>query len=220
MFKPTLLITALMLFTSLSSIYAQKKISVGFSELRYSPATCSERAAIGIYNYIVTAFYEAQRFRVLDREYDKVVQDEKELQKDGSRFIDSETIVKQGKELGAQWMVGGQIVAASAIRTAEGGYETHVSFFLRIFDVETGEVVAAEAISPSGRFELNEEFLMDKILPKENPAVVDNQAAYETALAIGLQKVTPFISSFIRENFPIELDFYKIEEDGKKTVTT
>lgn len=199
-----------------SIIVAQKKIPVGFSEFRYSPETCSERSSINIYNYIVNAFHDAQRFKVLDREYEDIIHSEIERQKDGRRFINSESVVEQGRMLGAKWMVAAQIIAAQAIRSENSeGYDSYISFFLRIFDVETGEIVAAEAITPSGRETIGMDAVLGTFMPKAGD-IVTKPGAEETAMAIGLEKIRPHIATFIRENFPIELSFYKVENDGKK----
>ena len=216
--KKTIYLTVFALFF-LSTLFAQKK-SVGFAPFSYNHQSASQESALTIYNYVVQAFDATQRFSVKDRIYGfQVVSDEQELTKN-EKFMDGDVLVKKGKLEDAEWMVSGQIMAAGAVPLKDGGFESNIAFFIRVYDVVTGEVVASEIISPDGRADFadnstasigKESGFWSKVLKgAKDEGTGQNE---QEALSMGMQKLLPHIKSFVREKFPFEFNEFLIQPD-------
>lgn len=207
------------------------KTVIGVAPFSFSSRTVKQGYAEVIFNYVINSLDKTKRFKVLDRLYGpQVITIEKELNK-GQDFVDG-VAVDQGKQMGAQYMVFGRVNSATCFRNSNGNYEGNVSLFIRIFNVETGEVEASEIITPYGRSELKEfvysdasesleQFLGDNTsikIPKWLKVAVEKRYTCEESMDIALKRIQPEIQEFVEEKFPLELKIFKISGDKVKVI--
>ena len=142
--KKILLIT----FLCFSTLTFAQKTTVGLQTFKaVNLENWSEAEAIT--EKIKEVFVKSKRFSVLDRTlYTKTnIFAEKEIQKNID-FING-FVVKQGKSKGAKHIVGGKVLTSSYSEGKNGLIKCDLSFSINVSDVETGELIFSEVISPN-----------------------------------------------------------------------
>ena len=195
---------------------------VGLAAISYSPRTCNQESATSLYNYILTAMQQTNRFRMIDHVIGhQAIVKEKDLQT-GEDFVEGD-VVEQGKRNGAHYLVFVHVNSADAItlmnkKTNEiSGYEGNLSLFIRTFDLKTGEFTASDIITPKRIEELSEFQYADEagqavsnILGKlgGGPA-----ATPEEAISQSIQKIESNIRKYIDVLFPLEMKIADIQDE-------
>ncbi len=149
----------------------------------------------GIQDAVTDAFLRTKRFSLVDREKMDQIKSEKRLQQNED-FIDG-TVIEQSKSLGAQYIVTGNVlkaeVATSTTHAPIAGNITsrnaEVSFSIKVVDVTTGEIMASNTFSGTGR----------------------GKNSFENAM----EDIKPEIEKFIRDNFKVTVSIASIEEKAK-----
>lgn len=148
-------------------------------------------------------FVKSKRFSVLDRTlYTKTnIFKEKEIQKNID-FING-FVVKQGKSKGARHIIGGKILTSSYSTKNSGLIKCDLAFSINVSDVETGELMFSEVISPN---------IAANALT--GPSTTEDASLLNTL--ISLEKK---INDFIEEYVSFYTDIVNLEEiDTKKGV--
>ncbi|HUR00752.1 MAG TPA: hypothetical protein VM166_14980 [Gemmatimonadaceae bacterium] len=113
-------------------------------------AGASRYATRAVEGLIAARMAQMGRITLLDRTQAATIASERENQQSVA-FIESDALVKQGKALGAQLVVTGNIdkVALDKTRLDDGSdiYKANLTVTLRIVDVTTGEVKSSGVIS-------------------------------------------------------------------------
>lgn len=207
---------------SASNLNAQQGITypetrVALAPLSYDRNTANENSAEKLYHYLFNALFNTKRFTVVDRldGYKRIVI-EKKLQ-EGSDFIDGK-VVAQGKLQGASLMIFAHLntAQASPVTDANGkttSFSGDLSLFIRIVDVESGQVLASQIITPSGISAIGKE--VDKqgatgftkvltTLFKGGCSGGTELAAIEACMS----KIEVHIKQFVSDNFPLEMRIF------------
>ena len=206
--------------------YPEKRVAL--APLSYDRSTASQASGEKLYHYILDALFNTKRFTVVDRldGYKRIVV-EKKLQ-EGTDFIDGK-VVAQGKLQGAGLIIFAHVNVAqsSENKDANGkvtGYSGDLSLFVRILDVETGQVIASQIITPNGISAIGNEVERQNSKGGLNTIFKGilsggcNGSNPQTALEACMSKINPHIRQFVNDNFPIEMRIYKDFDtaEGKK----
>lgn len=204
-------ITLLVFSFFITILHAQDKISIGILPFTYEQGSVSNQNAVSIQETVSSAFVKTNRFLLVDRSKLEELKKEKELQKTED-FMDG-SVVDQSSNLGAQYLVSGHVISASASeytyvdsktkQVKSGGYKAKLLFSLQIIDVSTGQVVKSENFEPKGG-----SFL-------EQVAGVAPSSA-QGAISKAIKDTEKKIDDFISENFPVTFEIVEIQEVDKK----
>lgn len=140
-----ILLIPILFFTTL--VFSQKT-TVGLQTFKsVNLENWSEAEAVT--EKIKEVFVKSKRFSILDRTlYTQTnIFAEKEIQKNID-FING-FVVKQGKSKGAKHIVGGKILTSSYSTGKNQLIKCDLSFSINVSDVETGELIFSEVISPN-----------------------------------------------------------------------
>jgi len=141
---------------------------------------------------------------------------EKELQKTED-FIDG-SVVAQGANLGATFLISGHVNSASASeftttdqttgQTVSGGFKAKLSISLKVIDVATGQVTTSETIEPKGGSMLGQ---LAGVAP----------STAEAAITKAIKDISSKIDEFVSKNFPTIFQIAEIQEkDGSGSAKT
>jgi hypothetical protein len=150
----------------------------------------------------------AKRFKLLTT-YSDAIDAELDRQKE-SIYLDG-YMVEQNRAIGARYLVVGHLISVS------DGID-YATVQLGVIDVETGEIVAVETLSPSGRSAVTITNIQDEVISsqvKEPAAAAVMQSVFREALKTSLQKN---VMDFLDEHFPMEFLMTRMEESGGKIV--
>lgn len=206
--------------------YPEKRVAL--APLSFDRSTANQASGEKLYHYILDALFNTKRFTVVDRldGYKRIVV-EKKLQ-EGTDFIDGK-VVAQGKLQGASLIIFAHVNVAqsSENKDANGkvtGYSGDLSLFVRILDVETGQVIASQIITPNGISAIG-----DEVDRQNSKGGLNNifrgmlsggcsGSNPQSALESCMSKINVHIRQFVNDNFPIEMRIYKDFDtsDGKK----
>jgi hypothetical protein len=225
----TSLLFVFALFLSNTSAQVIEK-TVAIAPLYYSTATADKESVDKLYNYTINAMQNTQRIKVLDRIYGKGIISEEKKTTQGIDFVEG-NIVDQGKQLGAQYILFIYVNSAQAyelqrevtnnnVKSVERvGYDCDLSIFARVLNVETGQVLASQIITPSGNSSLSDIRYAGK---SENKILGNLASSFSTksqspreAITKKMEALDPQIRKFIDEVFPIELTISSIREVPK-----
>lgn len=184
-----------------SVTYGQKTVLgvMPFSvSTNYTQDEDSRNRAQSIQDMVSASFQKSNRFTLVERSKMNTIQAEREIQK-GEDFIDSKSI-ELSAALGAKYIVTGNISAANVVKTEyHGGYNSSYSasilFELKVLDVTTGLVVAAEHFKGEGG----------------GVTTTMGEKAFNTAFS----QVESAVMKFIEKNFPLQLTIVEIQEKNK-----
>ncbi|HTB30553.1 MAG TPA: CsgG/HfaB family protein, partial [Bacteroidia bacterium] len=145
-------------------------------------------------------FLNTKRFTLVEREKMEQIKSEKNLQKNDD-FIDG-SVVEQSAALGAQYIVMGNITKAGEDESRSSvpfagsvtSYHADVAFSIRIVDVSTGEVVASNSFSASGK----------------------GKDGFDKAL----ETIKPDIADFIKKNFKLTVSLAQVESKDANGAAT
>lgn len=169
------------------------------------------------------AFLEKKRFTIVDRTKLEQITKERNLQKQ-EEFLDG-FVAEQGKSLGAQYLIQGNIDNLSAqstqIRKSRTvgsypnqttqyyyvpGYSVTASVSITIFDVSTGQIKGTKIFNLSGTWETeNREEAINASLNKLSPKIEKGARVSKAPLFI-----------WINDMFPVAMKILKVEESDKK----
>lgn len=185
------------------------------------PLTVSDNSASPykskIEGIISEAFTTKKRFTVVDRTQLDKIANERNLQKQED-FIDGQ-IVEQGKSLGAQYLIQGNIsqLTPVSVTLTKTGYKTgtdgklysykynvpayNVTFGgnMQVIDVATGQVKTTKSLTFVKQWEVN------------------NQ---EIAVNKTLDQLQFYVAAFTNDVFPVYMKVIKIESTNKKGIAT
>lgn len=191
-----LTISALLLLISMG-VRAQGKTTIGIVPFKNSTSTryhynTKSKEITAIQDAVTEVFLATKRFSLVEREKMDQVRGEKQLQQNED-FIDGQ-VIEQSKSLGAQYIVTGNVSKAeeetSQMRAPIAGTITSrtadIAFSIKVIDVTTGEIVATNSFTSSGR----------------------GKNSFEDAV----NRSKPDIERFIRDNFKITGSIASVEE--------
>lgn len=143
----------------------------------------------------------AKRFRVVDRQDMKRLQNEQNLQRTEA-FLNSTTTVEQDAMMGAQKLLLGTVTKIPIYREKGPngnvkGYKCSVAFKLKVSDTETGEVT--EAVSFEGK--------CTKLM-----------LSPESAVQEAMNTLTEPILEYFRVTFPISTKVLKIKDEAERLI--
>lgn len=203
-----LVMTICLLLSCLSiSTQAQSaKTSVGIMPFTYSSGSANPEDVIAIQEAITKAFVKTKRFDIVDRSKMDALKNEKELQK-GEDYING-SVVPQGASLGAQFLVAGHVISASASeftttdpktgRTTSGGFKAKLSISLKVIDVSTSQVNVAETIEPKGGSMLGQ---LAGVAPSTAHAAIQK----------AINDIGNKVDEFVARNFPVTFQIVEIQ---------
>lgn len=205
--------TMILWFGGLSiDISAQsEKIVIGILPLTYESSSVNSQFVNSIQESLTNAFVKAKRFNIVDRSKMDALKQEKELQK-SEDFMDGK-VIAQGVSIGAQFLISGHVVSATATeafytdpetkRQVSSGFVAKLSISLKLIDVSTGQVVTAQTIEPKGGSMLAQ---LAGVAP----------ATAEAAIAKAIADIGPKIDDFVAKNFPVNFSIVEIQEKNSK----
>lgn len=195
------LLTILPLF----GICQDEKIKIAFTPLKFN-ASVGQENANSLKEIIQNQFLQTNRFVVVDRSNNDLIDQEKSLQYT-SDFIDGE-VVEMGKNLGAQYIITGTVLGVSNVRKPYTNYSTgkitykynaSVSIQLKVIDIVTTEIVASESLYGSGT--------------NVDPGKAMSFALYGGMINGGISKD---VGEFIAVHFPVKVQIQEILSTDKK----
>lgn len=208
--KKLLILSTLLL--SLSKItLSQEKTSVGILPFTYVQSAASYADVNSIQETVINAFVKTKRFSIVDRSKMGAIKEEKELQK-SEDFIDG-SVVEQGKNLGAAFLITGHVISAHGdqMTSSDGksiSYKATLSISLKVIDISTGQVITSETIEPKAGTNLGGMF-----------GIASSSAS--DAVSKSIKKIEDKIDDFVSRNFPISFSIAEIQEkDSKGNATT
>ena len=206
--------------------------TVALAPIYYSPNTCEREDAERLYNYILNTMLNTQRIKVLDRLFGQgVISEEKKLNQ-GVDFVEGK-VVDQGKQKGAEFILFIYVNSAKSYEVQREktdketkqknleriGYDCDLSLFARVINVETGQVVASQIITPSGNAVLGDATyaneVSNKVVSGMLSGVSKKPQSPREAVNKKMEELEPYVRKFIDEVFPIELRISKIKEVPK-----
>jgi curli biogenesis system outer membrane secretion channel CsgG len=188
---------------------AQQKQSIAILPFTYS--NCNVSDAISISENVVNALVKTKRFNIVDRTKMEEINKEKNLQKTEA-FMDGDALVEQGKSLGAQFLISGNVSSVVKnspwkTRTKADGttetYQTHecsISFSCKVLDITTGQITNSEAFTTNANGLLGLSFANN----------------IDEAFGKSLNSLSSAIDSWIGRNFPLVINLVEISEKDKK----
>lgn len=213
---PTLIFT-IVLTSGFSQAY--KKPTLALAPFTFSSVTASQDNATSAYNQVLNAFVNSKRFTVLDRMQRSVIGIERNIQTNDD-FINSE-VVKRGKSLGAQFLVFGHIdaipVSYSESRNTTTNivsrtYNSTISISIRIYDVETEQVIYSFAIMSNAK---GGGTLGSINIFKKDPCTGNSEVEAVSNCTAEIFRLT---MEYVRDNFFIDTPIFRIQQDGKKVI--
>lgn len=211
--KKVLISATLSLFAATLS-FGQEKTSVGILPFTYVQGAANFQDVNSIQETVTNAFVKTKRFSIVDRSKMDALKKEKELQKSDD-FIDG-SVVEQGKNVGATFLVSGHIISAQAeqMRSDDGkghvsiSYKAKLAISLKVIDVSTGQVITSETIEPKSGSTLGGLFGL-------------GSSSASDAINKSIKKIEDKIDEFVSRNFPIYFSIAEIQEkDSKGSATT
>lgn len=196
----------LLIFNSNDS-FSQEKITIGVMAFTYERGSAGSNDVTSIQDAVTNAFVKTRRFNIVDRSKMNAIKKEKELQK-SEDFIDSK-VIAQSSSLGAQFLVSGHVVSATATESTykdsntgqlrSSGFTAKLSIVIQVIDVETGQVTKSETIQPKGGSYLG---TLTSTAPK----------TAQEAIAKAIKDIENKVDEFVNENFPVFFDIIEIQE--------
>ena len=197
-----------------SFIQAQDKIGVGIMPFTSAQSSANAQTINSIQETVVNAFVKTKRFNIVDRSKMEALKKEKNLQK-SEDFIDG-SVIAQGVALGANFLISGHIISATAERM-EGSsvisgestatYKAKLSIDLKVIDVATGQIITSERIEPKGGSSFGGIMGTAPSTP-------------EAAILKAIKGIEDKIDKFVDKNFPVTFHIVEIQEkDGKGNAT-
>jgi TolB-like protein len=189
----------------ISSIQAQtEKTGIGVLPFTYTVGAATEQDAIAISDAVTDGFVRTKRFNIVYRsKVDKIFAG-LDLQK-SDEYVD-EAIVEEGKSLGAEYLIAGNVSSAmpEAIEMTDAttgvvsiaGYKAKLAINVRVIEVSTGKIITSENFEPKGGSTLE---AMAGIAPSKP----------EAAVAKAIKDIEPMIDEFVSRNFPVT--FFVVE---------
>lgn len=186
------------------------KVSVGVIPFTFATGTASPTDVYAIQEAVTNSLVKTKRFNIVDRNKMAALKSEKEIQK-GEEFIKSKVYAK-GNAIGAQFLISGHVVAASAMESffkdsktgqqMSSGFKARLIIVLQLIDVGTGQVSKSETIEPKGGSLFG---------------TLTNTAPKTAQLAINkaILDIEDKIDNFVSENFPVT--FKIVEVQSKET---
>ena len=155
------------------------------------------------------AFLKTNRFSIVDRSKMESLKRERELQKTED-FLDG-SVISQSKSIGAKYLISS--VLSDYVNT---GDKCQFLISIKAIDVETGEIIASENLTPkSGGFG-------NALLSGVVNAALETEGSLtseEKAFKKALDKMTPQIEEFVLKNFPVEFAIVEEQDKGKLLVS-
>lgn len=164
------------------------KINVAIYDFSYTKNMVAPDLVPTITQYIVNSFQNNGLFNVVDRSKLNQVKQEKDLQK--TREFFNESMVTQGKSLGAEHIVTGNVDEISTSHKISDGkryYSADISFSIKVLNVATGAVLASKQITTKGGGTLG--------------MLTGKSETAEDAVRAAMKKIDRKVNNFISENF-------------------
>ena len=208
----TKLLSTLLLFITIIT-FAQEKVSVGILPFTYVENAARFQDVNSIQETVTNAFVKTKRFNIVDRSKMDALKEEKELQKSDD-FING-SVVEQGKNVGATFLISGHVISAKAeqMRSDDGkgnvsiSYKSKLAISLKVIDVMTGQVITSETIEPKSGSTLGG---MLGVGPSSE----------SDAISKSIIKIQDKIDDFVSNNFPIYFTIAEIQEKDNKGSAT
>ncbi len=201
----------LILFFSFTNLFSQsEKTSVGILPFTSNSNSVNYQYVNSIQEEVTTSFVSTKRFNIVDRSKMDALKKEKELQK-SEDFIDG-SVVQQGKNLGAEFLISGHVNSASAEeftykdsngKLQSGGYKAKLSISLKIIDVATGQVTISETIEPKGGSMFAQ-------------LTIGGESTADAAINKAIKDIHDKIDEFVAKNFPVTFLIAEIQEKDSK----
>lgn len=186
---------------------AQEKTCVGILPFTYIEGSATLQDVNSIQETVINAFVKTKRFNIVDRSKMDALKKEKELQK-SEDFIDG-NVIKQGISLGANYLIAGHVISASAERMETSPskrtgnvtvtYKAKLSIQLKVIDVATGQVINSESIDPQSGSTLGG---MMGLAP----------SSAQAAVLKAIKGIEDKVDNFVYENFPATFPIVEIQE--------
>jgi len=205
------------------NVFAQddERKTIAVTPFTSSGSSNARMYASSVSELVVSAIVKSNRFTVVDRTHFDAIFNEENLQK-GESFLDG-LVVEQGKKLGAEYLITGNLISASAtpqyknvvdqqyvdkttgktITTTKqvlSGYTAQISFTFKYIDVETGKILGTALIdNNSGGF-----------------LGLGVYGSPEEAISNAIQGAYPDILKAIDKQFPISMRILEITSSSSK----
>lgn len=211
--KITFISAALLLFSA-TFCFAQEKTSVGILPFTFVQGAADFQNVNSIQETVTNAFVKTKRFSIVDRSKMDALKHEKELQKSDDFLAGS--VVEQGKNVGASYLISGHVISAQAegmsTQDSKGNitttYKAKLAISLKVIDVTTGQVITSETIEPKAGSTLGGMFGL-------------GASSGTDAITKSIKKIEDKIDDFVSRNFPISFSIAEIQEkDSKGSATT
>lgn len=206
--KQTLLI--LLTFITANLFGQTEKTSVGILPFTSNSNSVNYQYVNSIQEEVTTSFVTTKRFNIVDRSKMDALKKEKELQKTND-FIDG-SVVQQGKNLGAEFLISGHVNSANAEeftytdangQLKSGGYKAKLSISLKIIDVATGQVTISETIEPKGGSMLSQ-------------LTIGGESTADAAINKAIKDIHDKVDEFVSKNFPAAFSIVEVQEKDSK----
>ncbi|MBK7094822.1 MAG: hypothetical protein IPH57_07205 [Saprospiraceae bacterium] len=135
-----------------SNVYSQKvKPPVAIYDFTYNADLAYREYLPSIKQFVTSAFQKSNKFTILNRSSKEALIKESELTKGADYFLNK--AVKDGKKMGARYLVTGEVDRIDLEKTTSGEgivtYGAGFSFLIKVIDPETNVLIATEQISSS-----------------------------------------------------------------------
>ena len=146
------LVLYIILFLYVDKINAQNdKVVVAIYDFSYNPDLAYKEFLPTIKQTVTSAFQRSGRFTILNRASDGLIEKELKLQKTREYF--SNSMIEQGKRVGAKYVVSGDVdrISVQEKSGSQGAvsYAAGFAFMIKVIDIEKNEIIASEQINAS-----------------------------------------------------------------------
>ncbi|WP_422103810.1 CsgG/HfaB family protein [Winogradskyella sp.] len=179
-------------------VFAQDKPTIAMLSFKASNPEEDYIEAELAFQKVKTLLVQTNRFTIVDRESLGIIDIEQGIQSELTS-INAE-VVRQGRILGAEYIINGRLVSVEYKVIAGELYRPIFTLILEVLDVETSEVINSE------------EFKTGILDP--NPGGVTKSEAFSSALKAKEKKI---LKNFINKFLPEKVSIVTIEENKGKT---
>ncbi len=182
--------------------------STKFTAFSYSPGLSSQQAdQVG--RMVEGYFTNAKRFTMITTD-DTEIRKELDRQKDGF-FLDG-YMVEQNRGIGARYLVVGHLI------NINDGLD-YATIQLGVVDVETGESVVAETLSPQGRSAATLTILAGEVIPTQVTNPVGGAIVTKIITQALKKRLEKNVMDFLDEHFPMNFLMTRMDENAAKIIS-
>ncbi|MCX6247806.1 MAG: hypothetical protein NTW10_08745 [Bacteroidetes bacterium] len=204
-----LMIATFLLMAMSAIVNGQEKTGIGIAPFTYVDGAAIPQDVNAIQAMVINSFMKTRRFNVIEPAQMDALKRIKGV--DAPDDVLDVNVLQRWGNLGAQFVISGQVVSAQAeqMRADDGQgtvtitYKAKVILNLKVTDVATGQTINAETLEPKA----GSSMLGSMGIGSSSP---------ENAITKAIKTTEDKIDDFVGRNFPISFSIAEVQEKDKK----